>query len=124
MATKQHSIRLVSIVVFALCVAANASPNDLAVRAKCQRSRINTMQRDGDDSPDLGWRASTTSPELQWMRATKLRASSPLASLDATVSSTGVLLGVPLSDQFHSPFFFLHAVLELSVPSGRGPPSL
>jgi hypothetical protein len=34
---KQHSIRLVGIVVFALCMAANADPNDFVFRAIMQQ---------------------------------------------------------------------------------------
>lgn len=83
MVMKQHSIRLVGIVVFALCMAANADPNDFVFRVKCNRSRITTMQRETDDWPDLTPSTSSTSPELLRTRIKKPGASHPLRFQDA-----------------------------------------
>ena len=65
MVTKRHSICLAGLVV-AFCVAAAASPGDLAFRAKCQRLRLSsTMKREAEDCPDLARNLSSTLPELQ-----------------------------------------------------------
>jgi hypothetical protein len=125
MVMKQHSIRLVGIVLFALCMAANGDPNDFVFRAKCNKSRTTTMQRETDDWPDLTPSTSSTSPELLCPRITKFRASHPLRFQDAAICPAEVVPPNPVWGQFHrTPLLFLHAILPLSVPSVRAPPSL
>jgi hypothetical protein len=126
MVMKQHSIRLVGIVVFALCMAANADPNDFVFRAKCKRSRTNTMQRETNDWPDLTPSTSSTSPELLPTRITTLsRASHLLRFQDVAICPAEVVPPIPVWEQFpRIPIPFLHAILPLSVPSVRAPPSL
>lgn len=125
MVMKQYSIRLVGIVVFALCMAANADPNDFVFRAKGNGSRITTMQRETDDWPDLTPSTSSTSREPLSPRITKFRASHALRFQDPATCVAEVVPPVPVWGQFHrTPLLFLPAILPLSVPSVRAPPSL
>jgi hypothetical protein len=126
MAIKQHSICLAGMIVFASCVAVSASPNDIALRAKYQRSRIGAaMQREADDWPELARNASPISLELHRAVATRFRAVIPLAFSDTAISSAGVAPPLPAWGQFqNSPLLFPHTVLPPGVPCGRAPPSL
>lgn len=124
MVMKQHSIRLVGIVVFALSMTANADPNDFVFRAKCNRSRITTIQRETEDLPDLTPSTASTCPELARTRFTKLRASHPLRFQDMAICPAELVLSVPVWERYlRTSFLFLHAILPLSVPSVRAPPS-
>ena len=125
MVTKQHSILLAGIAVVALCVAASVSPNDSALRAQRHRSCISMMQPDPDDWPDVALSTLSTSPELLPTRVTKPKASVPPRLLDAAICPAKVVPSAPVRVQsYRAPFVSLHAILPLSVPSDRAPPSI
>ncbi len=123
-AMKQHAIRLSGILVFALCVAANASSSDLALRARCHRSRISAAQRETGDSlePDVGF--FSASPGLPGAIVTR-RAPGPVGSPAAPAGLAQLVPPQLVWDQFRQALSLLpRAMLPLSVPSGRAPPSL
>ena len=123
-ARKQHSIPLTTILVCALSVAAYASPGDLALRAKYHRTRAGSVQREGDDYPDLGPGASTTTPGMRWRGSTNRGSSTSLPFLGVAITPARALPPILASNPFHKSLVLsFHADLPLSVPGGRAPPS-
>jgi hypothetical protein len=121
MVKNYNTIRLASLIVFALCAAMCASSDDLAFRAKSHRSHaFAKMHWEGDEWADFALGSSSIPPALH-LRTTG--AGHPGASLDAAISSAGVVSPVAVWGQFQAfPSHSLQAAASLAVPSDRAPP--